>query len=191
MMISFQSAERLGRYWWAIALRGVVAIIFGILAFAWPGLTISVLVLIWGAFALVDGILTGIAGFQAQGGTRWALLFEGLVGIAAGVLTFVWPGLTALVLLYIIAAWALVTGVLEIIAAIRLRQVIDNEWMMVLSGVASVLFGIALVVNPTVGALAVAWLIGAYAIVIGVLMLVLAFRLRGMNDQQSSQAAAA
>ena len=177
-------------HWWVFALRGVAAVIFGMLAFIWPGVTLAVLVLLWGAYALADGILALLASFRTDQDHRWALLVEGVVGIAAGVATFAWPGLTALVLVYIIAVWALITGVLEVVAAIRLRQVIHNEWWLVLSGIASLLFGIALVVAPGAGALALIWLIGAYAIIFGVLLLGLAFRLRGMAHGRPSHATA-
>jgi uncharacterized membrane protein HdeD (DUF308 family) len=170
-------------HWWAFALRGVAAVIFGILAFVWPGVTLAVLVLFWGAYALVDGILALVAAFRTGQDHRWWLIVEGVVGIAAGVVTFLWPGLTALVLIYIIAVWALITGVLEILAAIRLRRVIENEWWMALSGVASLIFGVILLIAPGAGALALIWLIAAYAIVFGVLLLALAFRLRGLSQR--------
>jgi uncharacterized membrane protein HdeD (DUF308 family) len=172
--------QRAADHWWVFALRGLAAIVFGILAFIWPGVTLAFLVLLWGAYALIDGILGLLASFRTGQDHRWALLIEGLVGIAAGIATFAWPGLTALVLVYIIAAWALITGVLEILAAIRLRKVIDNEWWMAGSGALSVLFGIVLFVAPGAGALALVWLIAAYAIVFGIILLALAFRLRGM-----------
>jgi uncharacterized membrane protein HdeD (DUF308 family) len=171
-------------HWWALALRGAVAIIFGVLAFIWPGLTLAILVLFWGAYALVDGVLDVVAGLRTSHDHRWGLLIEGVIGIAAGVATFAWPGLTALVLVYIIAAWGVVTGVFEVIAAIRLRQVIRNEWLLVLSGIVSVLFGIALFVAPGAGALALVWLIAAFAIVDGILLLLLAVRLRGLAREQ-------
>lgn len=179
---------RVGRHWWALALRGVVAVLFGVLAFAWPGRTLVVLVFLWGAYALAEGILDVVAGLRTNHRHRWALLIEGVVGIAAGVATFVWPGLTALVLVYIIAAWAVVTGIFEVIAAIGLRQVIRNEWLLALSGIISVLFGIALFVAPGAGALALVWLIAAYAIVEGILLLMLSFRLRGVGQQPSPSA---
>jgi uncharacterized membrane protein HdeD (DUF308 family) len=182
--------ETAARHWWAFALRGVVAILFGVLAFAWPGVTLTVLVLFWGAFALVDGVLALVAAFRTDHDHRWGLLLEGVVGIGAGIVTFVWPGLTALVLLYIIAVWALLTGVLELVAAVRLRKVIQNEWWLALSGIASVLFGLVLLAAPGAGAVAVVWLIAAYAIVFGVLNLALALRLHGMGQRRHAVSAA-
>jgi uncharacterized membrane protein HdeD (DUF308 family) len=170
-------------HWWAFALRGVAAVIFGILAFVWPGVTLAVLVLLWGAYALVDGILALVAAFRTGQDHRWWLIVEGVVGIAAGVVTSVWPGLTALVLIYIIAVWALITGVLEILAAIRLRRVVENEWWMALGGLASLIFGVILLIAPGAGALALIWLIAAYAIIFGVLLLALAIRLRGLSQR--------
>ena len=171
-------------YWWVILLRGIFAILFGIAAFIWPGLTIEVLVLLFGAYALLDGILAAIVGIQQYGENErwWAVLLEGIAGIALGVLTLFWPGTTATVLLAFIAAWAIVTGVIEIVAAIQLRKVIQGEWMMILAGAASVLFGVLLVLQPTAGALALIWLIGAYAIVFGVLLSILAFELRRLGQ---------
>lgn len=168
-------------HWWAFALRGVAAIVFGILAFAWPAMTLGVLVLLWGAYALVDGLLALVGAFRTSNDHRWGLLLEGIAGIGAGIVTFVWPGLSALVLLYIIAVWALITGVLEIVAAVRLRRAIHNEWWLGLSGLASVIFGIVLMIQPAAGALAVIWLIGSYAIVFGILLIALAVRLAGMG----------
>ena len=158
------------------------------MAFAWPGITLAALVLLYGAFALADGILAIAAAVvgRTQGMPWWALLLEGVTGVAVGILTFFWPGITALALLYLIAAWALVTGVFEIAAAIRLRREIQGEWLLFFSGVLSILFGLALVVNPGAGALAVIWLIGAYAIASGVLLIVLGFKLRSWSWAMSS-----
>ena len=169
----------LARNWWAVGLRGLIAILFGLAAFFWPGLTLFALVILFGAYALVDGIFAILAAVRAaEQHTRWwSLVVEGLVGIAVGLLTFFYPGVTAVALLYIIAAWAIVTGTLEIIAAIQLHQEITNEWLLGLSGLASVLFGIVAMVTPGAGALAIVWLIGVYAIVFGVLQLGLAYRL--------------
>lgn len=171
----------LARYWWLLALRGVLAIIFGVLALIWPALTLFVLVLMFGAYAFVDGIFAVIAGISSREHDQrwWAAVLEGIAGIIFGVLTFFWPGMTALVLLYFIAAWALVTGVLEIWSAVRLREVIDNEWAMIIGGILSIIFGVVLFLFPGAGALGLTWMIGIYAILFGILFLVLAFRLRG------------
>jgi uncharacterized membrane protein HdeD (DUF308 family) len=174
------------KHWWAFALRGLVAVLFGILAFVMPGITLAVLVLLWGAFAFVDGVLSLISAFRITQDHRWGLLLEGVAGIAAGILTFVWPGITALVLLYIIAAWALITGVLEIVAAVRLRRVINNEWWLALTGILSILFALVLIVSPGTGALALVWVIGAYAILFGLLMLALALRLHGIGQRREA-----
>jgi uncharacterized membrane protein HdeD (DUF308 family) len=172
----------LARHWWVVALRGVFAIIFGVLALIWPGLTLFVLIAMFGAYALVDGIFAVIAGIASYGRNErwWAVLLEGIAGIILGVLTFLWPGTTALVLVYFIAAWALITGVFEIAAAIRLRKEIEGEWMMILSGILSIIFGVFLVAAPGAGALGLTLVIGAYAIVFGILFIILAFRLRSL-----------
>ena len=150
------------------------------LAFAWPGLTLLVLVLFYGAYALVDGVLALAAAVMGRGGAipTWWLVIVGLLGIAAGVVTFVWPGITALLLILFIGAWALVHGIFEIIGAIQLRKEIDNEWMLILGGVLSVLFGLGVLILPGAGALALIWVIAAYSIVFGILMIAFSFRLR-------------
>ena len=179
--------DALTQRWWVVALRGVAAVIFGILALVWPGITLGALVLLFGAYALVDGVCalwTAATGGPAASGRRPWLVLEGVAGVAAGIATFVWPGITALALLAVVAAWALVTGVLEIVAAIRLRREIEGEWLMVLSGVLSVVFGILLFINPAAGALAVTWLIGAYAIVFGAVLLGLAMRLYRLRQRE-------
>jgi uncharacterized membrane protein HdeD (DUF308 family) len=171
----------LARNWWVLVLRGLAAIVFGVLAFLWPSITLFVLVLLFGAYMLVDGIFAIVAAVRAAGREArwWLLLIEGVLGVLAGLVAFFWPGLTALALLYFIAAWAIVTGILEIVGAIRLRQEIEGEWALGLSGALSVLFGILLVVIPApAGLLSLVWLIGAYALAFGVLVVVLAFRVR-------------
>ena len=177
-------AAILARNWWALFLRGVVAVLFGILTFIWPGLSLAVLVLLFGAYVLVDGLFAIVAAMKAPArNKRWrVLLIEGIVGVIIGVLTFFWPAMTALALLYFIALWAFITGVLEIGAAIRLRKSISNEWLLVISGFLSILFGLALIIVPVAGALAVVWLIGVYAIVFGVLLMALSFRLRKWSE---------
>lgn len=172
-------AAWLARNWWAIALRGVAAIIFGILALLMPVITIAALILLFGVYAVVEGILNVIAAVRGHSGApRWFLLLEGVVSVAAGIIAFAWPGLTAIVLLYVIAAWAIVTGVLEIAAAIRLHNRIRGEGWLVLGGILSVVAGALMMWAPGAGALALVLWIAAYVLVFGVLLVGLAFRLR-------------
>ena len=174
----------LPRQWWLVALRGITAIVFGILAFIWPGITLSVLILFFGAYAVVDGVLALYVATRSRGQHVSASVLEGIVGIAAGLIAFFWPGITALVLLILISVWAIVTGVMEVIAGVELRHVIKNEWSLVLSGVISAVFGILLLVQPGTGALAVVWLIGLYAVIFGIGMLSLAWQLRGLLEHR-------
>ena len=180
----------LARNWWALALRGLLAIVFGLVAFALPGPTLAALVILFGAYALVDGIFALVAAVRAaEAHERWWLfVLEGIAGIAAGLITFAWPGITALVLLYLIAWWAIITGIFEIAAAIRLRKEITGEFWLALGGAASVIFGLILLFRPGVGALAVIWLIGTYALVFGLLLVMLGFRLRGHSGQKPALA---
>ncbi|HWP14683.1 MAG TPA: HdeD family acid-resistance protein [Xanthobacteraceae bacterium] len=172
----------LAKYWWLILLRGIVAIIFGVLAFAWPGITLLTLILFYGAFALADGVLAlGHAIMGGNVGSRWWLALVGIAGIAAGLVTFLMPGLTALVLLFFIAGWAIALGVFQIIGAIRLRKEIDNEWLIGLSGALSVLFGVVLLVAPGAGALGLIWVIASYAIVFGIMLVMEAFKLKKLH----------
>src|SRR5918998_4046388 len=178
----------LSRNWWALALRGLAAIIFGILAFVWPGITLWALILLFGAYMLVDGVFAIVAAVRVAGEAArwWLLLVEGILGVLAGIIAFVWPGLTALALLYFVAAWATVTGIFEIVGAIRLRREIEGEWALILSGALSVLFGVLLVVlGPGVGLLSLVWLIGVYAVAFGVLLLILAFRVRNERSTEA------
>jgi uncharacterized membrane protein HdeD (DUF308 family) len=176
----------LTRNWWALALRGICAILLGLAAFVLPGVTLAVLVALFGAYAVVDGVLAVIAGVRAAERHErwWSPVLKGLAGIVAGVLAFVWPALTALALLYLIAGWAIVTGVLEIVAAVHLHRA-HGEWLLVLNGVLSVLFGLFVIVWPGAGVLTLLWMIGVYAIVFGAVLLVLAFRLRNLHRLQT------
>ena len=173
----------LARNWWALALRGALAILFGILAIVWPGLTLTALVILFGAYALADGVFAIIAFLRGDGFQegRWPLLVEGIVGVIAGILVIVWPGLSALALLFVIAGWSIVTGIFEIAAAVALRREIENEWLLGLGGLVSVIFGILIAIFPGEGALALAWIIGIYAIVFGVLFIGLALRLHSIG----------
>ena len=170
----------LAKNWWALLLRGLASIVFGVLAFAWPGITIVSLVILYGAYALVDGVLAIYAAIVGGNGPapRWWLAIVGIAGVLAGLVAFFLPGLTALTLLLLIGAWAIVSGLFEIVGAIRLRKEIDNEWMLILHGAITVLFGVLLMAMPGPGALALIWVIGAYAIAGGILLTVLAFRLK-------------
>jgi uncharacterized membrane protein HdeD (DUF308 family) len=172
----------LARNWGWIVLRGVVAILFGIFAFIRPGITLSVLVLVWGIYAFADGLLALFAAFKIrdEGRPLWPLIIVGLLGVAAGIATFMVPGMTAIVLLAFIAGWAVAMGVFQIVAAIRLRKVITNEWLMGLSGLLSVAFGVLMFARPGAGALAVVWIIGWYAILFGLTLVTLGFRLKGL-----------
>ena len=175
----------LAQHWWAVALRGLAAIIFGILALVWPRETVIVLIALFGAYALIDGLIAIFLEVRGRDDNRnWGwLLVEGIVGALIGIITFRWPGVTGLVLLAFIAAWAVITGIMEIFQAIELRRVIHNEWLLILGGAASVLFGLLLFLFPGTGALAIVWLIGIYAIVFGAMLLGLAWRLRSMGQQ--------
>ena len=169
----------LAKNWWLLLLRGIAAIIFGVLAFAWPAITLLTLIMFYGAYALVDGVLAILAAIMGGApAPRWWLAVIGVLGIAAGIMTFMMPGLTAMVLLFFIAAWAITTGVFQIIGAIRLRKEIDNEWLLILGGIISVLFGIGIMLAPGAGALALVWVIGTYAVIEGVLFVVVSFRLK-------------
>jgi len=169
----------LGNFWWLLVLRGVLALALGVMAFVVPGVTLAGLVLAFGAFALADGILSAIAAFRADDGEdRWPLALHGVLGVLVGGITLFAPGVTALGLVAFIAAWALVTGVLEIVAAIRLRKEIEGEFWMGLAGVASVIFGLLLLARPGAGALAILWMIAVFAIVVGIALILLGFRIR-------------
>jgi uncharacterized membrane protein HdeD (DUF308 family) len=158
----------------------VCAILFGLLAIIWPGITLFALVAVFGAYAIVNGVFELFS--SGRGGSRGWMIFSGVGSILVGLVVLFWPGITALVLLLLIASWAVVVGVLEIVAAIMLRRVVEGEWMFIVSGVLAVLFGILLFLWPATGALAIAWLIGTMAIVYGISLLALAFRLRGVGS---------
>lgn len=162
-------------------IRGVLGIVVGLMTFLWPGITLIALVLLFAAYALVDGMvnLAGAA-HAVQAHERWAaLLIEGLLGIVAAVVTVLWPAITAIGLVYMIAAWAILTGVAEVVAAVRLRKYISGEWLLALAGIASIVFGVLMAAVPLAGALVIAIWFGAYAFVFGIMLMVLGFRLRG------------
>jgi uncharacterized membrane protein HdeD (DUF308 family) len=178
-----EMSEALARNWWAIGLRGLLAIVFGLIALVLPGVTMLSLVIVFAAYALVDGVLAIVAAVRsARRHERWGLLvLEGVVDIAAGVLAFLWPGLTILIFVLLVAAWAIVTGGLMTAAAFRL-QLDHGRWWLALGGLASFVYGVLLIIAPLIGALVLTWWLGAYALVFGVFMLVLGFRLRARHS---------
>lgn len=177
----------MARNWWMLLLRGIAAVLFGVSVLVWPGIALTTLVLLWGAYAVVDGIFALVMGFQGQPAhaNRWFTILEGAISIIAGVIAFVWPGITAMALLYVIAAWAIVTGIVEFIAAIQLRKEISGEFWLGLGGVMSAIFGVLLFLYPGAGMLSLLWLLGVYAIAFGVAIIFLSFRLRGEINHTS------
>jgi uncharacterized membrane protein HdeD (DUF308 family) len=172
--------ELLLQAWWMLALRGAIALLFGVLAVLWPGLTLLWLVALFAAYALLSGVVSVIGAVRNRQSDEkwWLILLLGLVSIGAGVIAIVYPDLTALLLVLVMGANALVMGVLDIAIAIRLRRAIQGEWLLILSGILSVVFGVLVFLFPGAGALALVWLISTYAIVTGILLLALAFRAR-------------
>ncbi len=183
----------LARNWWALLIRGIAAVIFGILAFSWPGATLVVIGILFGAYAFVDGVFAIVAAVRAaQSHERWwPFLLEGIVGLAIAAITVYDVGITLLALYLTIAAWAFITGILEIAAAIQLRKAIANEWLLILAGICSLLFGVLMIWHPIAAALAIIYIIAAYACVFGIIMIALAFRLRGHAATSAPPAATA
>ena len=165
--------------WWAMVLRGIAAVLFGLAALLWPGMTLLVLLVIFAFYALVDGLFAIVAGIRDSGGRRWLLLAEGVLGLLAGLVVLFWPGQTALVLVYVISAWAILTGLLKVIMAISFRRQVENWWLMGLGGALSVLFGGILGFLPGAGLLTLVWLVGIYALILGLALIVLGFLDRG------------
>jgi uncharacterized membrane protein HdeD (DUF308 family) len=169
----------LHRSWWLLLLRGIAAVAFGVLTFVWPQISLLTLILVYGVYALIDGVLALIAAIRGGGFVpRWWLALGGVVSILAAVVAFAWPGLTALVLVYLIGFWSILRGVLEIIGAIRLRKEIANEWTLGIAGALSVIFGLILVFMPGAGAIGLLWLIATWAVLFGLLLIWVAFKVR-------------
>jgi uncharacterized membrane protein HdeD (DUF308 family) len=171
------------RHWWTVTLRGLTMVCFGLVALVWPDLALSALIIVFGAYAVVNGLLHTVAAVRVveADGSWWALLAESVLSVGVGLVALTWSGLTALALLYLIAAWAIATGILEVGAAIRLRQKIRGEWLLAIGGFASIGFGAVAAIFPGTGALALIWLIGIYAVGIGVVLITLSVRLRGLR----------
>jgi len=184
--MSFDRTETIGlaRWWWTFIVRGMLAILFGVLAFWAPAYGIAILVGLFAAWAIIDGAGNLVAGIRTRGQDHswWLEVLEGLVSVAAGVIAILLPDYAAQALVLILAAWAVVTGAIEIVMAVRLRRVIDNEIWMALAGAASIIFGIVLVLFPAAGAVSLVWLIGSFAIAFGGFLIVLGWRLRGIHE---------
>lgn len=185
----------LGKEWGWIALRGVLAVIFGMLAVAWPIITVLTLSIVWGVFALADGLFAFGTGWRLhkKGVRWWPYMAFGVIGVLAGLIAIVWPGISAMVLVLIIGFWAALGGASQIVAAIRLRKEIDDEWFMILSGLLGVIFGLLLLFRPLEGAVAIAWIVGFYAMFMGILLIMLSFKVRskGGEDKASEKSAGA
>ena len=187
----------LTRNWWLLVVRGVLAILFGLTAFLWPGLTFLALVLMFGIYAMVDGVFAMLTGVMSSKYSPrwWVFLLEGVIGFAAGLIAILRPGLAAFVLIVVIAVWAILTGILEIAAAVRLRREITNEWMLAFAGFVSIVLGVLLFFQPATGGLVITLMIGAYALIFGIMLVILGFRLRRLDtvprrsDRESIQSA--
>lgn len=177
----------IAKNWWTFLVRGLLAVAFGLAALVWPDVTLLVLVALFGAFALLDGVISILFGITGRESIRWWMVIWGLVGVAAGIGVFLWPTIGALALVYVIAGWAILTGAMEIAAAIAWRREIHNEWVLIVAGVLSVMVGGAMALFPGAGAVALVWLIGAYAVVFGVLLVIVAFRLRDLRGHPAER----
>ena len=180
--------RELARNWWLVLLRGVLAIVFGVIAFAQPAETSVVLAIVFGAYAIVDGIAEIVSAIRGDSDRRVWYILAGVLSVIAGVIAFALPIFTFLTFVYLIAAWAMVTGVMEIVAGIRLRDEIDNEVWLRIGGALSVLFGVLAFRNPVVAGLSIVYLIGAYAVVYGIVLILLSFRVRGVADRLPASA---
>jgi uncharacterized membrane protein HdeD (DUF308 family) len=189
MLVRTDHHSVLRENWWAMALRGLLGVVIGIIVFFVPLPAIIGLVWVFGIYALLDGAFNLIAVWRRRGSTRpwWPLALEAVLGIGAGIISILWPGITALALVYLIAVWAIVTGVLEIVAAIRLRKEIEGEWLLALSGVCSLIIGVIFALAPDIGAMALIWAWGAYTIAFGLLLIWLGFRLRARQQEVTAR----
>ncbi|WP_306367202.1 HdeD family acid-resistance protein [Nocardiopsis sp. CC223A] len=185
MMRNMLAGEVLGtmsRNWWMVVLRGVAAVLFGLIALIWPGLTTVTLALVFGAYALIDAIVLGYAAYRAAPGTRTPLVVQAVLSAIVGLIALIWPVAAVIALVFVIGAWAVITGVSEIVTAVRLRAHISSEWLLIFAGALSVVFGLLLWFWPLAGAQAIVFVVGIYALIFGVVMVVAGFRLRGATD---------
>ncbi len=168
------------RFWWLMILRGILAIIFGLIALVFPGIALLAIIYVFAAYALVDGITAAVVAIQTRNSSSrwWVLLLEGLVGVVIGILVFVWPGETALVLLYLVAIWAVITGIMELSGAFVIPGAARLHWGLAIAGILSIIFGVILFIHPGAGLLAILWLVGIYAIIFGIFLIVHAIQVR-------------
>jgi len=181
---AYAMSQALADYWWIVLLRGLAAVAFAVAAFFWPGLTLLTLVLVWGAYAFIDGVLAiwaALSGRSAGLSSRWWLMLIGLAGIVAGVFAFGWPGVLAVGLLYAVAAWAIFTGLMHVIGGVRMRNEIKGEWLLILVGVVLAAFGVFMIARPVVGGLTVIWTLGALELLAGLSLIALSLRLRRLK----------
>ncbi|WP_017539450.1 HdeD family acid-resistance protein [Nocardiopsis baichengensis] len=174
--------DYMSRHWWVLTVRGAAAVLFGVLAVFWPGITAVVLAVLFGVYALVDGVFAGVLAFRTSGSDRTPLIVEAVLGVLLGVVALLWPLATVILLTVLIGAWAVFTGVVEIVTAVRLRKEISGEWLYILGGALSVCFGLLIWFWPLEGAVAIALIIGVYAILFGVVFIVLSLRLRSAGS---------
>ena len=181
-MLGNVAVQAVRRNWWLLVLRGVFAIIFGLIALFFPGIALRAFIIVFGVYAIIDGIAAVVISIQERGSlSRWGwVLFEGIISILAGIVAFVYPGITALALLFVVAIYAILTGILEIVAAFVIRGFAAREWALGIAGVLSIIFGIILFIRPGAGLLAILWLVGIYAIIFGILFIVRAFQMRSL-----------
>jgi uncharacterized membrane protein HdeD (DUF308 family) len=175
----------LAHHWWVFLLRGLVGIAFGLVAFFYPVATLYTFIVFYAVFSIVDGVFAFLSAVRGQEnmGARWWLALIGILGVVAGLAAYLWPGVTAVALLTLIGIWALINGVVEIVGAIRLRAEIDNEWLLLIHGILSALFGLIVLARPSGGALALIWFIAAFALVSGTVLVILSFRLKGLASK--------
>jgi len=182
------AVQTIRRNWWLLALRGVLAIIIGLIALFYPGIALRAFIIVFGVYAIIDGIAAVFISIQERGIlSRWGwVLFEGIISILAGIVAFVYPGITALALLFVVAIYAILTGIMEIVAAFVIRGFAAQEWALGIAGVLSIIFGVILFIHPGAGLLAILWLVGIYAIIFGILFIVRAFQMRSLASSVST-----
>ncbi len=179
-------ARVLARNWWAFAFRGLIAVLFGLVALGLPGVTLTALIALFGAYALVDGIGAVVAGVRAAERHErwWPMVLEGVAGIGAGVLTFAWPVVTAILWIYLLSGWACISGALKIASAVRLRRGMRGAWVLAANGALAILFALSALLLPGLAILSLVWVVGAYALIRGIAFLALAFRLRAHHSHR-------